>query len=129
MRLIEEIKEKTGVDVRTKRRRRDEVYAKAVCSKIMHEQYGLGFSMIAQHLELDQHGTVMNQINNIFPEAMSNSKQYRELYYDLLGKIDPEIQKQKDSVLEAPVKLLEEILEGYSFWLKPYHKRQLEELL
>ena len=127
--LIEEIKEKTGIDVKTKRRRRDEVYAKAVYSKIMHGVHGRSFKSIHRSLGTKTHVCIMNQINNVFPEAMINSKQYRELYYDLLNKIDPEIQKQKDSVLEAPVKLLEEILKDYSFWLKPHHKRQLESLL
>ncbi len=99
MNLIEDIKEKTGIDVRTKRRRQEEVYAKAIYSKIMHGVHGYSFKYIQRMLKAKSHSSIMNQVNNIFPVAMDHSKLYRDLYYELTSDKDPEIQKQKDSVL------------------------------
>jgi hypothetical protein len=125
MNLIEQIKEKTGIDVTNKCRERENVYAKAIYSKIMHDEYGYGTSKIAKLLKLAQHGTVINQIDSIFPEAINNSKFHRKLYYELLGIEDP--RESPDAIVSK--KLIEEIMQDYKFFIKPHHKRQLDKLL
>ena len=136
MNLIEEIKEKTGIDITKKSRIQETVYSRAVYYKISRDNNIFTSLQRLGDTCNQSHCQVLHSIRNVFPTAIKYSKHHRELYYELLGIVDPEIQKEKDNALERlkmdsriRKSLVRELLSEYNFFIKPHHKRQLEDLL
>lgn len=135
MKLIEEIKEKTGVDVRDKCRKRDNVYTRTIYYKLLRDNELKSYQSIGDTCN-QTHCQVLHSIKNIFPVLMKHSETHRALYYELLGIIDPVILKEKESALQRlrmdtriRKSLIVELLSEYNFFIKPHHKRRLEDLL
>lgn len=127
MNLLERIKEKTGIDIAEQNRKEDVTFIRSIYCKIMRDTTRRSLEVIGKTINRG-HCTVLHNINNIFPHAMK-SKPHRALYYELLKEPDPETLLDKNIHLKTLKPLLEEILIDVNFWLKPHHKRQLEELL
>lgn len=127
MNYIERIKEITGIDITEKTREREVVFARSIYYKILRDTTLLSFKEIGSTTN-QKHSTVLLSIERITPDAMK-SKPHRALYYELLGKKDPDILLETENNIEVSKELLRSILNDCSFWLKPNTKRQLEKLV
>ena len=81
--IVSKIKDVTGVDIRTKKRQREIVYAKKIYCYVARQK-GYGFKVIGDQINID-HATVMWHCNDT-EYLLKQDKQFMNDYLRVQGK-------------------------------------------
>ena len=73
------VESELGIDITSKSRKRELVYARAIYFKICKDRTNLSLKDIGKTMQLD-HATVLHAITNIFPAFEMYNPEYMEIY-------------------------------------------------
>ena len=126
--LVDKIVNVYGIDIRSRSKKRENVFMRAIYYKVATETVMAKNGEIADAVDRT-HGCVWQTLTNgLFEDAM-RSPYHRNAYYELIGVEDPDVVHKRNGTVSVSVQFLIRLTKDYQIFLSYEDMKRLKELI